>query len=165
MSDEKSEAPGEVDLFGMPVRPIRDRRGRPCFKKDKENQDFVAVRIAAGWSQARIAEDMGIDEKTLRKHFSRELENGRVFVEGLVLDVLLKQTREGKSPAIRQLREMLEAAGPQAPRGRSKPKSDEEEEDEDGKAAPVGKKEQQMQDAQVVPPEYGDIFDRIDRRH
>jgi len=93
-------------MFGNPSLPIRDRRGRPSFKKDKENQDFVAVRIAAGWSQKRIAENMGIDEKTLRKYFSRELELGAVFIEGVVLDVLLRRTREGHAPSVRQLREV-----------------------------------------------------------
>lgn len=50
---------------------------------------------------------MGIDEKTLRKHFSRELEYGMVLVDGLILDVLLRRTREGHAPSIRQLRERL----------------------------------------------------------
>lgn len=93
-------------MFGNPSLPIRDRRGRPIFKKDKENQDFVSVRVAAGWSQKRIAENMGIDEKTLRKHFSRELELGAVFVEGVILDVLMRRTREGHAPSVRQLREV-----------------------------------------------------------
>lgn len=106
MSDDFSDDTADLDMFGNPSLPIRDRRGRPSFKKDKENQDFVAVRIAAGWSQKRIAENMGIDEKTLRKHFSRELELGAVFIEGVVLDVLLRRTREGHAPSVRQLREV-----------------------------------------------------------
>lgn len=107
MEDDFSEGGAVLDMFGNPSHPIRDRRGRPSFKKDKENQDFVAVRIAAGWTQRRIAENMGIDEKTLRKHFSRELELGAIFVEGVILDVLMRQTREGHAPSIRQLRETL----------------------------------------------------------
>lgn len=106
MSSDFSDKAPELDMFGNPSLPIRDRRGRPSFKKDKENQDFVAVRIAAGWSQRRISENMGIDEKTLRKHFSRELEFGAVFIEGVVLDVLLRRTREGHAPSVRQLREI-----------------------------------------------------------
>lgn len=106
MSNDFPDDKPDVDMFGNPSLPIRDRRGRPSFKKDKENQDFVAVRIAAGWSQKRIAENMGIDEKTLRKYFSRELELGAVFIEGVVLDVLLRRTREGHAPSVRQLREV-----------------------------------------------------------
>ncbi|QIB32644.1 hypothetical protein [Ancylobacter pratisalsi] len=164
MADDFSGQAAEVDLFGLPVRPIRDRRGRPSFRKDKDNQDFVSVRVAAGWTQKAIADDMGIDEKTLRKHFSRELEGGRLFVEGLVLDVLLKQVREGRAASIRQLREVLADAGPQAPRSRGKMQT-EDDEDDAAKAVPLGKKEQRLQDAQDVPADYGDIFEKMDRRH
>jgi hypothetical protein len=106
VNDDFPDSKPDLDMFGNPALPIRDRRGRPSFKKDKENQDFVAVRIAAGWSQKRIAENMGVDEKTLRKYFSRELELGAVFIEGVVLDVLLRRTREGHAPSVRQLREI-----------------------------------------------------------
>lgn len=164
VSHENPEAVRDIDLFGQPVDPIRDRRGRPSYKKDKANQDFVMVRAAAGWTHRRIAEDMGIDEKTLRKHFSRELEHGAVFVDGLMLDVLMRRVREGHAPSIRQLRERLTEAGPQAPRsGKSAPSDNDEAEEE--KAAPLGKKEQRLQDAQVIPEDYGDIFAKLNRKH
>ena len=31
----------EFDLFGNPVEPMRDLRGRPSFAKNKENQQLV----------------------------------------------------------------------------------------------------------------------------
>ncbi|CZT36147.1 hypothetical protein [Rhizobium sp. 9140] len=163
MADQNSGDKPDLDMFGNKVLPIRDRRGRPSFKKDKDNQDFVVVRVAAGWTHKRIAEDMGVDEKTLRKHFSRELENGAVFVDGLMLDVLFKRVREGHTPSIRQLRERLAEAGPMAPR--NKPAELEDDEDAEEKAAPIGKKEQRLQDAQVIPDDYGDIFAKMGRRH
>lgn len=106
-SEDRTEDRPELDMFGQPLLPIRDRRGRPSFRKDKENQDFVSVRVAAGWSHKRIAENMGIDEKTLRKHFSRELEFGAVLIDGVMLDVLLRRCREGHAPSVKQLRERL----------------------------------------------------------
>ncbi len=121
------------------------------------------VRVAAGWTHKRIAEDMGVDEKTLRKHFSRELENGAVFVDGLMLDVLFKRVREGHTPSIRQLRERLAEAGPMAPR--NKPSERDEDDDAEERAAPLGKKEQRLQDAQVIPDDYGDIFAKMGRKH
>lgn len=163
MADENPDDDAVFDMFGHRVQPIRDRRGRPSFKKDKDNQDFVMVRVAAGWTHKRIAEDMGIDEKTLRKHFSRELENGAVFVDGLMLDVLFKKVREGHTPSIRQLRERLAEAGPLAPR--NKPSAEEDDDDVEEKAAPLGKKEQRLQDAQAIPDNYGDIFARMGRKH
>jgi transcriptional regulator with XRE-family HTH domain len=162
VADENSGERPDVDLFGAPIAPIRDRRGRPVFKKDKENQDFVSVRIAAGWTQKRIADNMGIDEKTLRKYFSRELELGAVFIDGVMLDVLLKRVREGHVPSIRQLRDRIIAAGPAAPRNHA---DDGDDAEGDEKAKPLGKKEQALQDAQVIPDDYGDIFARMGRRH
>ncbi|WP_312530716.1 hypothetical protein [Paracoccus sp. (in: a-proteobacteria)] len=154
-------AGGEIDLFGDPLVPLRDRRGRKSFKKDKQNQDFVMVRIAAGWSQKRIAENMGIDEKTLRKYFSRELEFGATFVDGVMLDVLMRKVREGHTPSIRQLQERIKDAAPAAPR--RSPQLDDE--DEDGTpAARLGKKELERAAAQEVPDNYGDIFDRLRNR-
>lgn len=160
MDHKNSPELGALDLFGQPVQPIRDRRGRPSFAKTKENQDFVAVRIAAGWSQKRIAEDMGIDEKTLRKYFSRELEFGATFVDGVMLDVLMRKVREGHTPSIRQLRERLVDAAPQAPR---RPEANPDQDDDDADR-PMGKKEQARAAAQKVPENYGDIFDRLKNR-
>ena len=90
--------------------PIRERRGRPSFDVSKENQGFVAVRVAAGWSQERIAAEMGIDAKTLRKHFSPELVDGYTFIEGMLLDVLMQLAREGHVPSVRQLQSRIERA-------------------------------------------------------
>lgn len=160
MDHENSTDQVDLDLFGQPLLPIRDRRGRPSFAKTKENQDFVSVRSAAGWSQKRIAEDMGIDEKTLRKYFSRELEFGATFVDGVMLDVLMRKVREGHAPSIRQLRERLVDAAPQAPR---RPDASQLT-DEDDADRPMGKKELARAAAQQVPENYGDIFDRLKNR-
>src|SRR5690606_35535164 len=92
-------------------------------------QDFVIARSADGWTHARIAEDMGIDEKTLRKYFSRELESGPTFLRGVMLDVLLKKVREGHVPSIRLLAEWHKDAAPAAPRNR---RPDVQDDDEDG---------------------------------
>ena len=155
MSDAKSQPTGDVDLFGNPKEPIRDRRGRPSFAKNKENQQFVAVRAANGWSHARIANALGCDDDTLRKHFSGELENGRMIIEGMMLDVLMVKIREGHVPSIRMMQERLETVAPTAPRKQPPPKP----EDAKPKPAekPLGKKEQKLIDAGEVPSEWGDI--------
>ncbi|MEQ8292497.1 MAG: hypothetical protein RIA08_09840 [Roseovarius sp.] len=145
----------EWDLFGNPVEPLRDRRGRPSFAKSKENQDFVAVRAAAGWTHGMIATAIGCDEKTLRKHFSRELKEGALIVEGDCLDVLYRKVRQGHVPSVRQLREAIGGVAPAAPRNNSSLDAE-----EDGPEAPIGKKEQRLRDAQDVPADWGDIEDR-----
>lgn len=149
------------DLFGNPIEPLKDRRGRPSFAKTKENQDFVSVRAAAGWSQKMIAEALGCDEQTLRKHFSRELQGGRLMVEGMCLDVLLRRVREGHAPSIRQLLERFDgvAAPGSAPRGKGTGA-----EADAAKAEPKGKKERRLEAAAQPAPGYGDLYDRIRRQ-
>lgn len=162
MESENSADEPDFDLFGNPLLPIRDRRGRPSFAKTKENQDFVSVRSASGWSHKRIAEDMGIDEKTLRKYFSRELEFGATFVDGMMLDVLMRKAREGHMPAVRHLRERIAGSAPSAPRNRP---GDDAGDDEETKPEKPGKKELARQRAQDVPDNYGDIFARLKGPH
>jgi len=151
VKNENSTDLKDCDLFGNPLAPIRDRRGRPSFKITKENQDFVAVRAAANWTQKRIAEDMGIDEKTLRKNFSRELENGAIFMEGLALDILVKRMREGHTASIRMLRDILDPM----PGSASKPTKEKE-------AAPLGKKEILAKAAKEPTAGWGGLLPNID---
>lgn len=162
MERENSSDGQEVDLFGQPLLPIRDRRGRKSFKKDKENQSFVSRRAADGWTHEMIAEDMGIDPKTLRKYFSRELASGRVFMVGEMLDILHRRAREGHVPSVKALLDRYEDEAPIAPRNRRPAEGDD---DDQAPEAPLGKKEQAVLEAQKVPDNYGDIFSRLKGRH
>ena len=121
----------DTDLFGAPVTQIRERWGRRSFAKNKENQQLVVTLRAAGWSQTRIAGYMECDEKTLRKHFSRELEMGADIVEAETLQVLYAQMRQGKSTAINKLLDVLD-------NGRAAPPMPKKSSEEDEK---IGKKE------------------------
>ena len=109
-----------------------------------------------------IAEDMGVDPKTLRKHFSRELSSGRVFMVGEMLDILHRRAREGHVPSVKALLDRYEDAGPVAPRKRSVVEDDDDAPADD---KPLGKKEQAVLEAQKVPDNYGDIFSRLKGRH
>lgn len=149
-NDEIQGSEAGRDLFGNPVVAIRDRRGRPSFQKNKENQDFVSVRAAADWSQERIAQDMGIDVKTLRKNFSLELEMGATFVEGVMLDVLMRRVRAGHVPSIRQLQDRIATTAPRKNKGAVKPP-------EAARPEKPGKKELALEAAQRVPDDWGDI--------
>ncbi|MEO8531293.1 MAG: hypothetical protein ABI459_08715 [Deltaproteobacteria bacterium] len=139
-----------VDLFGNPIVALRDRRGRPSYQKNKENQDFVSVRAAAGWSQERIAQDMGIDVKTLRKNFSLEMELGATIVDGVILDVLMKRVRAGHVPSIGKLQDRIGRTAPRRAKGEDKPA-------ETPKTEKPGKKELALEAAQKVPDDWGDI--------
>ncbi|MBM06664.1 MAG: hypothetical protein CMH88_09915 [Oceanibulbus sp.] len=148
----------DLDLFGQPLTPIKDRRGRPSYKKTKENQDFVAVRAAAGWSQKMIAEALGCSEKTMRDNFYRELHGGQLIIEGLCLDVLVRRAREGHAPSIGKLLDRLDRVA--TPPAASK-KGEAKKED----AAPVlGKKQQALAEAADPAKEYGDLYARLGKR-
>lgn len=140
MADDFSETPDEFDLFGRPIEPIKDRRGRPSFGKTKENQELVCLLRAAGWTQHRIARYIGCDEKTLRKNFSRELEDGVDVIEGMALEVTLKKMRSGNSVAIGRIFDIIDKKGnPAVPVA---PKAE--------KPEPMGKKESLEQEAHTA---------------
>jgi hypothetical protein len=134
-----SEQPGgEVDLFGAPIGQIRDRWGRPSFAKTKENQEFVSLLRAAGWSQARIAPVIGCDEKTLRKHFSRELAIGADLIQAAALSMLMAKAKAGHAASAARIAELAQLGGFGGGKREAKPK-------------PLGKKEAARRDANQPP--------------
>lgn len=134
-----------LDLLGDPYRPLRDPRGRPSFAKSKENQLLVINLRAAGWSEDQVATFMQCDPKTLRKHFSRELAHGALFLEGIALQGLTKKALEGNVGALKEVLAIARAAN--APKT-ARP----------AKAPQLGKKEQQASDAARPPQGWGDLL-------
>lgn len=151
ISDGGSAAAPDVDLFGAPVTAIRERWGRPSFSKTRENQELVCLLRASGWTQERIARYLGCDEKTLRKHFSRELSEGSDRIEGMALEVLLKKMRSGDRLSATKLLELIDEKGnPAPPIAPSPPKE-----------KPVGKKAQLEAEARTghTSTGWGDILE------
>jgi len=146
VADDSDDDDVERDLFGAPVRQIRERWGRPSFAKTEENQKLVAILRGKGWSQAQIATHLGCDEKTLRKHFSRELAAGGDLIEAEALQVLYTQMRRGSIPATKALLGELE-------RGRAAPPAPKKE----PVAEPLGKKAQAEAAAKAPPSGWGDL--------
>lgn len=140
MNDDLSDEEFGKDMFGQPILPIKERRGRPSFGKSKENQELVCLLRAAGWTQHRIARYIGCDEKTLRKNFSRELEDGADVIEGMALEVTLKKLRSGNSVAISRIFDIVEKKGRPAVPVAPKPERQE----------PLGKKETLEQEAHTA---------------
>jgi len=142
VADDFSGKDVEYDLFGKPIMPIKDRRGRPSFAKNNENQELVCLLRAAGWTQARIAGYLGCDEKTLRKNFSRELQDGADQIEGMALEVTLKKMKSGNSVAISRIFDIIEKQGaPAVPIPRTPEKTPDEK---------LGKKEAADRDAHTA---------------
>lgn len=101
---------------------------------------------ANGWTQARIAQFMGCDEKTLRKNFSRELDMASDFVEGMALQVLNRRAMDGHVPALRDLLDRVAAS--------SKPKAAKPE----LRPEPLGKKAAQNEAAKKAPSAWNDLL-------
>jgi hypothetical protein len=135
-----------VDLFGLPVAPLRDRRGRPCYAKTPENQRLVTLLAGRGWSAEQIGPYMGTDPKTVRKHFSRELEFGAVFLEGQAMEVLVAKMREGNVRAALEVMAITRSLV--APVQKPKDKA----------PAATGKKDQAKTDAGRPPESWNELL-------
>ncbi|MFG6535546.1 hypothetical protein ACGYK5_17110 [Sulfitobacter sp. 1A16787] len=151
MADKKSTPAPDLDLFGAPVGQIRERWGRKSFAKTEENQRLVAALKARGWSQKRISKYLGCDEKTLRKHYSRELDAGADLIEGDAIAVLIAKMRQGNMAALKRVLEVCEqgrAAPPEmmVPTAHVK-KTDAQEDAAEDDLAGLGKKERLAHEA------------------
>lgn len=153
MADDFPALGVDVDLLGDPFRPLRDPRGRPSWKKTKENQLLVMSLRSAGMNHDEIAEYLGCDGKTLRKYFSRELDHGAMLLEGLAVQVLVRKMLEGHVGAAKQVRDICSTRAPSR-KGKAAEKP----------AAP-GKKEQARIDAGRPPAGVDDLVRRTEGLH
>jgi predicted transcriptional regulator len=103
------------------------------------------VLNGAGMTQEDIALYLGCDVKTLRKHFSRQLQAGRVQLEGVALQVLYKRATEGSVTAAARLYEIARVRPATAPK--------------------LGKKELAKLDAGKPPVDVNDLIERTQRLH
>lgn len=134
----------ETDLFGNPSEPLKDPRGRPAFAKSKENQQVVIDLVGQKFTRVEIAEYLGCDEKTLRKHFSRELEKGVTLLRGQAALVRASKMRMGNMAATKAILDEADLSTGQ----RKQPKPQ----------APKGKKERLIDSASKPPSGWGDLL-------
>jgi hypothetical protein len=69
--------------------------GRPPFEPDPAQRLMVTALCACGTRLALIASHIGIDTKTLRRHFRKELAEGRQDANALVARSLFDQAIGG----------------------------------------------------------------------
>jgi hypothetical protein len=128
----------ETDLFGDPIVPRSEGRGRPEHRWSLENSNKVLLAFARGLSVKEAATAIGVSVGTLRKHYLNEIEQrnaARLRMEMTQLARLNKAAADGKVAAEKELFKRLDKAAMQqlaesvVDRGRPK------------KAAPIGKKE------------------------
>jgi hypothetical protein len=68
----------------------QDKGGRPGHAPDDRSRQMVEVLSGFGIPQDKIADVIGVDGKTLRKHYAREVQRGAATVEAKLVGNLLK---------------------------------------------------------------------------
>ena len=156
MSDDFPAKDAPRDLLGDPVEQNRETWGRPGFKKTEENQEIVTVLKAAAWSNERIARHLGCDVKTLRKHFSQELDLASDRAEAAALLTIHRRMKEGNVSAAQKVITLAEK-GKAAPPAAKNPQPEADE----GEAVPadkMGKKERMAEAAKKPTGGWGGLL-------
>lgn len=74
--------------------------GRPEFKPTKDQRTLVGIMAGCGFKHELIAERVGIDDKTLRKHFRAELDEGKANANAIVAQSLFKKATGDGSQSV-----------------------------------------------------------------
>lgn len=93
----------DFDLLGDPIPKGFGKRGRPPHVPNEEKRRLVIALAAFDKSKADIAAALGITQKTLAKHYFRELrtkDEARLRLEGKLMTSLLKEVEAGNVSAI-----------------------------------------------------------------
>ena len=73
--------------------------GAPAYSPTEEQQRTVRAMSGFGIPQADIATLLEIDDKTLRKHFRRELDRGSIEATAKVAQTLFQMATSGQNTA------------------------------------------------------------------
>lgn len=79
---------------------MSEEMGNPQHEPTDEGRRLVELHIAIGTPQEDIARVLGIDAKTLRKHYREELDNGAVKANGEIGGALFKKAMDGDTTAL-----------------------------------------------------------------
>jgi hypothetical protein len=143
------EFEGRRDLFGNPWLEPKDSRGRKAHAFDKEVAEKIIKSRGTGASTEAVAMFVGLDEKTLRKYYSRQLKIGAEVYRLMLVDRLDAQSASNNTSATKALLALTQRGEAQAAR---------EAVDERGKveprSAPLGKKEERQQAAERIGGKY-----------
>lgn len=98
MGDEKSPL---TDLLGDPWTEARDPRGRKRHKRQPYIAEKVALLRGSDLSIEEIAARVGVCDKTLKKYYFRELDDGPALAKALVLEAIFEKAKSGNVSAAR----------------------------------------------------------------
>lgn len=103
----------EVDLFGDPVVPREEGRGRPEHQWTRENSNKVLIAFAMRRSVKEAATAIGVSVPTLRKHYFAEVakrDGAELRMEMTQLARLNRSAEGGNVAAEKELIKRLEKA-------------------------------------------------------
>ncbi|MFN3675795.1 MAG: hypothetical protein ACK4TC_07420 [Sphingomonas pseudosanguinis] len=102
-----------LDLFGDPVLPTKEARGRPEHSWSLENSNKVLLAFAMGRSEKEAATAIGISVPTLRKHYFSEVakrKDAKLRMEMTQLSRLNSAAADGNVTAEKELFKRLDKA-------------------------------------------------------
>lgn len=102
-----------VDLFGDPILPRDEARGRPEHKWSLENSNKVLLAFARGLDVKGAATAIGVSVPTLRKHYFSEVakrDAAKLRMEMTQLSRLNKAAAGGNIAAEKELGKRLDKA-------------------------------------------------------
>ena len=73
--------------------------GQPAFKPNEQQRKMVSQYTAVGITQEDIAKVIGIDDKTLRKHFREELDTAATKANANIGGKLYNKAMDGDTTA------------------------------------------------------------------
>ena len=117
----------------------RKAPGRPEYEPTVEEREKVRVLKAGGMSNVAICEAMGLNDRTLTKHFNTELERGTAKVKA---DLLMARYRSAMGGNVSAQTKMLDLVGASAAGAKVK--------EREARLPKLGKKEQQQAAAENV---------------
>lgn len=100
-----------LDLFGDPVLPREEARGRPEHKWSRENSNKVLLAFARGLDVKGAATAIGVSVPTLRKHYFSEVakrDAAKLRMEMTQLARLNKAAEAGSVSAEKELGKRLQ---------------------------------------------------------
>lgn len=113
----------EFDLWGDPIPPRPERRGRPSHDATDEKRLRVKALASVNKTHGEIAHAMGISEPTLRRYYLRELKGGLAQLRAAVMVKLVEKALGGDVGAMKEFLRQTERADlartplpPRAPR-------------------------------------------------
>ena len=104
--DERSNLPAEAverQAISSNRMKTKDKGGRPGHAPDDRGRQMVELLSGFGIPQDKIADVIGVDGKTLRKHYATELQRGAATVEAKLVGNLLKLASGSDGTALKAI--------------------------------------------------------------